>query len=232
MTVEMLKMRTLPTPRWTIIGALAVLVLTIVIAAFTGVGDDVATGLGADLPTAVAAVIIGVWIVGVEYGQRAMHRTLTADPRRGRVFLSKLGAALLVTAVLTVVVYGIAAAALPPIASAHDEDLGVGEVLRMGVAALTSNLPTAAIGVGVGFITRSMAGGITIALVFIFVVDSALSAIPHVGDYAFQAASIDVWEAVLGRDGDHDIARAVAVMVVWVAAFLVAGFWRCTKSDA
>lgn len=232
MTVELLKMRTLPTPRWTIFGAFAVLLLTICIAAFAGVGDDVATGLGADLPTVVAAVIIGVWIVGVEYGQRAMHRTLTADPRRGRVFASKLGAALLIAALLTVVVYVIAAIAFPPIASAHDEDLSVGEVLRMGLAALAGNLPAAAIGVGVGFITRSMAGGITIALVFMFVIDSALSAIPHVGDYAFQAASIDVWEAILGRDGDHNLVRAVAVMVVWVAAFLAAGYARFTRSDA
>lgn len=232
MTVELLKLRTLPTPRWTIIGALAVLVLAIVIAVFAGVGEDAATALGADLPTVVAAVIIGVWIVGVEYGQRAMHRTLTADPRRGRVFASKLAAALLVAALLTVVVYAIAAIAFPPIASAHNEDLAAGDVLRMGLAALTSNLPAAAIGVGVGFITRSMAGGITIAMVFLFVIDAAASAIPHVGDYTFSAASFDVWQAIAGEGGDHNLVRAIAMLAVWVAAFLAAGYARFTRSDA
>ena len=233
MRAELLKMRTLPTPRWTAIGALATLALTIIICVLTGVGEEeVSTGLGADLPSAVAAIILGVWIVGVDYGQGTMRRTLTAEPRRGRVIGAKLAVALLAALVLTVVIYAIAAATLPAIASAHSESLSVPDVARMGLAAIIGNLPAAAFGVGVGFITRSMAGGITIALVFSFVVDSALSAIPHVGDYTFQSASFDIWEAITGADGDHNILRAAVVLAAWTAAFVGAGAVRFLRSDA
>lgn len=232
MRAELLKLRRLPTPRWTAAGTLGVLLITIVVSLFTGVGEDVAVGLGADLPTAVAAIVIGVWIVGVEYGQGTMRRALTADPRRGHVIAAKLAAALLAVAVLTIVVYAIAAVVLPPIASAHGDDLTVADAVRMGLAALAGNLPAAAVGVGVALITRSMAGAMTIALVFAFVIDTALSAIPRVGDYTFANSSFELWEAIVGEDGDHNVVRAVTMLVAWVAAFLIAGAVRFIRSDA
>ncbi|MGD9571417.1 MAG: ABC transporter permease subunit, partial [Thermoleophilia bacterium] len=202
MNAEVMKLRALPLPRWTTLGVFGALVTAIVIAAFAGMGEEnVAIGIGADLATSIGSMILGVWIVGLEYGQGTMRRVLSANPRRGRVLAAKLATALLAAAVLTIVVYAISAAAFPPIADAHDQSLSVGDVVRMCAAALIGNLAYAAMGVAFALLTRSMAGGITLALGFAFIVDSALSAIPRVGDYAPQSAYLEIWDAITQEPG-------------------------------
>lgn len=233
MNAELIKLRSLPMPRWTVLGTLLALATSIVVAAFAGIGEeDLAVSLGSSFPTSVAVMILGVWIVGVEYGQGTMRRVLTAEPRRGRVLVSKLGLALAVTVVLTVVVYAVSAAAFPPIASAHDHALDVGDVVRMGVAALVANLAYAAIGVAFALLTRSMAGGITIALVFAFVIESAVSAIPGVGDYTAQSSVSVLYEAITQEPGHDSALRAAVVLVVWVAGLVALGAYRFVKRDA
>jgi len=233
MTAELLKLRSLPTPRWTVLGVLLALTTAIVVAAFAGTGEeDLAVALGSDFPTSVAAMILGVWIVGAEYGQGTMRRVLTAEPRRGRVLAAKLGLALMVATALTVVVYAIAAVAFPPIASAHDSTLAVADVLRMGAAALLANIVYALFGVAFALLTRSMAGGITIALVFAFVIESAVSAIPGVGDFTAQSSVAELYDAITLEPGDHAVLRAAVVLVAWAAGLVAVGAFRFLRSDA
>lgn len=235
MRPELLKLRTLPTPRWTTVGTLAVLAVMIVCTIIWGIGseDDVAIGLGAELPTAVAAIVIGTWIVGVEYGQRTMHRTLTAEPRRLRVVAAKVGAALTATLLLTAVVFAVCAAVLPIIADAHDQDFSVEAATRYGISALISNGALVIAAAGIGFLVRSMAGAVTIALVWAFIADSALSAIPRVGKWTSQSASNEIWQAITQQpDVDPNVLRASLVLIAWVAAFLIAGGLRFTRRDA
>lgn len=233
MTAEILKLRALPTPRWTALGALLGLATAITVAIFAGIGEDqLAVALGADLPTSVAAMILGVWIVGLEYGQGTMRRVLTAEPRRARVLAAKLGLALAAAVVLTVVVYAIAIAAFPSIASAHDTDLPVSDLLRSGAAALVSNVAYAAIGVAFALLTRSMAGGITIALVFAFVIESAVSAIPRVGDWTAQSSVVEIYDALTQQPGDHAVLRASLVLVAWVVGLVGLGAARFIRRDA
>lgn len=233
MNAEVMKLRALPLPRWTTVGVAAALVTAIVVAIFAGMGEDnAAIGIGADLPTSIGSIILGVWIVGLEYGQGTMRRVLSANPRRGRVLVAKLGTALVAAAVLTVVIYAIAAAAFPAIADSHDQSLSVADVVRMCAAALIGNLAYAAMGVAFALLTRSMAGGITLALGFAFIVDSAISAIPNVGDYAPQSAYFDIWEAITQEPGDHNVLRASLVLGAWVAGLLAIGAVRFLKRDA
>lgn len=233
MRAELLKLRSMPTPRWTIVGALAALAVTIVISIIYGVGtDDAALGLGAELPSAVAVIVIASWVVGVEYGQHTMRRSLTAEPRRMRLLIQKLVTAVVVAVVVTVGIYLVAAATLPAIASAHDQDLTLEHVARSGLAALISNSAFAIIAASFSFLARSMAGGVTIALVYGFMLDPTLSLIPKVGDFTGSAASMEIYDALVNNPGDHNLMRAAALLLGWVALFAVAGALRFTRSDA
>ena len=58
------------------------------------------------------------------------------------------------------------------IASAHDESMSVADQLQYGLAALVNNLIYATVAFALALITRSMAGGMALALVFAFVIDS------------------------------------------------------------
>ncbi len=234
MTPELLKLRCLPTPRWVVAGTLGALATAIGLAIAFGVGPDdgVALGLGAELPTAIAAIVLGVWVVGLEYGQNTMRRVLTAEPRRLRVVVAKLALAVAAAAALTVVVFAIAAAALPAIADSHDEALSAGDVVRAGLAALIGNAALAAVGGAFGLLVRSMAGGLTIALVYAFVVDTSLSAIPRVGDYTSSGAQLEIYDAITQAPGEQAVVQAALVLAAWVAAFVALGAVRLVRSDA
>jgi ABC-type transport system involved in multi-copper enzyme maturation permease subunit len=104
MNSELLKLRSLPTPRWTLAGVVAAFVITIVVAAIIGPRDGaVVFLLAVGLPTSIASIVLGAWMAGVEYGQGTIRRALTADPRRLRLVGAKVGVVLAVVTGLSVV---------------------------------------------------------------------------------------------------------------------------------
>jgi ABC-type transport system involved in multi-copper enzyme maturation permease subunit len=233
MTAELHKLRALPLPRWAAAVTGLALLSAIIVALFQGVGpeDGAAVGLGVELPTYVAAIVLGAWIVGLEYGQGTIRRALTADPRRIRFVLSKYGAAAAATAALTVLAFVVAVIAFPPIASANDQSLPVSDVIQTGGAALVGNVAFALLGASIALICRSMAGGMVVALLFAFVIDSALTAIPRVGDWTAQAASSDLYDAMTGEPGAPSALRSALVLTAWIGAFALAGMARFVKTD-
>ncbi|MGD9695224.1 MAG: ABC transporter permease [Thermoleophilia bacterium] len=234
MTAELIKLRALPTPRWTVLGVAAALATALVVGIFRGTGGDdhVLTGLGADFPLLIAVLVLGSWLVGLEYGQGTMRRVLTAEPRRRHVVAAKYGVAVLVSTALTVAVYAVCLAAVPSIASAHDQVPDASLVLRMAVAGVITNAAAALFAAGFSFITRSMAGGVTLALVFVLIIDSAISAIPRVGQYTAGQASVDIYDNVIGQpDADHGL-RAALVLAAWTLVITALGALRFTRTDA
>jgi ABC-type transport system involved in multi-copper enzyme maturation permease subunit len=234
MKAELLKLRALPTPRWTLIVCLGCIAIAMIISVFVGAStsdNQAAVGLGGELPTAIAGIVLGAWIFGLEYGQGTTRRTLTADPRRARLAGIKLTVGLLATTALTAVVFVVAAIAYPPIVSG-DVSVSAGDVLNTGVAALVGNLTGCILGAAMALLTRSMAGGLTVALFFALVLDTALSAIPSVGDYTLQHSVNDVYELIRNTGSDQDLLRALLVGTAWLGAVSVAGLTRFTRADA
>ncbi|HMM49706.1 MAG TPA: hypothetical protein PKE32_08880 [Miltoncostaeaceae bacterium] len=230
---ELLKLRCLPTPRWTLVGVVLMALLGLAGAARWGIGeDDLAVSAGAVLPTSIAAIVLGSWLVGVEYGQNTMRRLLGADPRRLRAVGRKLMAGAGATLALTLVAFLILLLGLSPIAAIHDQSVSMEHIARMGVAAAIGNLSLAAVGVACVLLTRSMAGGITVAFAYTFVLDAFLSAIPRVGRFTAASASSDVWSALTDSAGDARLLPAVALLLAWCAALLAAGILRFVRQDA
>jgi ABC-type transport system involved in multi-copper enzyme maturation permease subunit len=235
MTAELLKLRSLPTPRWTFAAVLAAFVIALVVSAVAGPGDGgAALVLGVGLPTGIATIVVGAWMAGVEYGQGTIRRALTADPRRLRLVGAKLAVVLGAVTALSVV----PALAAAPLLSALGASIPVDATLQEGLAYLVNNLIYAVVGFALALLTRSMAGGMALALAFGFVIDPALSAIPSVGDYSLGGAVIEIIRAI-GSDTmnfgqtaeDPELARAIPVAAVWVAGLVGAAVARFTRSD-
>ena len=239
MTAELLKLRCLPTPRWTLAAALAALVTALVVAWIVGPGDgQTAFLLGVGVPTGIASIVLGAWMAGVEYGQGTIRRALTADPRRLSLVGAKLAVVLASVTALSVVTALVATPLLSAAGSAHDAAIPAGDTLQQGLAHLVNNLIYAVVGFALALLTRSMAGGMALALAFAFVIDSTLSTIPSVGDFALGGAVNEIMTAIGSESvnfgpaaADPELARAIPVAAVWVAGLLGAAVARFTRGD-
>jgi len=240
MNAELRKLFALPTPRWTLAATIAGVVIAALVAALAGPGngeDLLPMQLGIGLTTSIAAIVLGAWMIGLEYGQKTLRRALSADPRRPRLLLAKLAVVLGAVTVVTLVLVAVSAPVFSAIASAHGESMPVGESLQYGLAVLVSNLVYATVGFAVALVTRSMAGGMALALAFAFVIDSALSVIPTVGDYSLSAAVVELMAGIAGDgvngmpSGDPQIAQALAVTAAWLTALLGVSVGRFIRSD-
>lgn len=239
MRAELVKIRSMPTPAWCL-GAVAVCFLL-------GIAATVAWGPGEDssaidaavgIPTLIASIVFSVWMFGVEFGQNTLRRTLTADPRRGRLIAVKLGVTLLCVAIVTALLYAAAIPLYDLASSGHDQSIEAGTVSRYGAAALVNNLVWAVVGFAFALITTSMAGGITLTLVFIFVIDTITSIIPRVSDFAMGPALSAVTDGIGGYDTDLfgdavDSVGAGDVLIVlgWLAVLMLLGCLRFLKSE-
>ena len=240
MTAELRKLLALPTPRWTLAATILAVAVAALVAAIAGPGDgaDLApVQLGVGLATSVCAIILGAWMIGVEYGQRTLRRVLSADPSRARLILAKLGVVLGAVTVVTLAVSAVSAPLFSVIASAHDESMPVADSLQYGVAALVNNLVYATVAFALALITRSMAGGMSLALVFAFVIDSLLGSIPVVGEYALSTVVVQLMTQISGTEtlgveaSDPNLLLAVGVTAAWLAAMLGVSVTRFMRSD-
>ncbi len=239
MRTELIKVRSLPTPRWTAFALLLCFVAGAAGTAAWGVGEDnLSLGMAVNFPLWVASLVFGVWMVGVEFGQDTMRRALAADPRRLRLIFTKLGVVVAVVTIATVLLNFFGAWIYDLAGAGHEYPVDGELALKSAVAALVGNLVAAIIGMGLTLATRSMAGGLTITLVFIFVLDSALSFIPKAGDYTLGSASGDLAVAISGSADANfgeaaTLGPAVAALVTaaWIVAVFGAGIARTLKTD-
>ena len=240
MTAELRKLLALPTPRWTLVATVFGAIVALVVAALAGPGDGkdmMPVQLGVGLATSVGAIVLGAWMIGVEYGQRTLRRALSADPSRARLVLAKLGVALGAVTVVTLLISVITAPVFSAIASSHNESMSVADQLQYGLAALVNNLIYATVAFALALITRSMAGGMALALVFAFVIDSLMSAIPTVGDYALATGVVGLMTEISGidiggmDDGGPTLLLAVGITAAWLAAMLAISVTRFMRTD-
>ena len=233
MAAELKKLQFLPTPRWTVLICLAFAVVGAVGALFDGSvrastyvdAGEVLTGVG----TVIGSIVLGVWVAGLEYGQNTMRRVLAADPRRGRLFAAKIATAVVATLVLTAAVWLASVILLSLVASANGASSPTGDLLTVAGKSFIGNPIYAAIGCAVAMLARSMAGGMTAMLALVFVLDTALTALP-VGDISLGSALREVGRAIEGDSG-QDVAHAVRVTFLWIVIMLGAAWARFTRTD-
>jgi ABC-type transport system involved in multi-copper enzyme maturation permease subunit len=181
---------------WMLLGALAFAALATV---FTIIGDG-ATGsrnpalatdaglhnlLAAAGAGSVLAIVLGAIGMTAEYRHMTATPTFLASPHRGRVVVAKM-----VTYLLVGAGYGLAcvalvlAIALPwlPARGIH-VSLGSDGNLAVLAAVVAVIAIYALVGVGVGALIRNQIAAVVGTLVYLFVLEGLISAIPHVRDY-------------------------------------------------
>lgn len=234
MSAEFRKLVSLPTPRWTSLIVLGCGLLVAVIVFFAGDGDDPDGALAAavGLPTWIASIVIGAWMIGVEFGQKTMRRTLSADPRRPRLIASKVVVMVGFVLALTLVATVFSTVLMALIGSSVELDI----VAKIAAASLIQNVVYALVSFFIALLLRSMAAGMTVALAFAFIVDLALSAIPRYGDYSLSMAVTQIYTAIAGNElsgatEDPDVARGILVTAAWLVALGLVTSVRFLRTD-
>ncbi len=239
MRAELLKLRSMPTPRWTLAILLAFFVGGIVASVIWGVGTDSAVlDLAVGLPGQIAALVVGSWMAGVEFGQNTLRRALSADPRRLRLVLSKLAVLVLAVVAVTVILIVLGTLIFSLAGSGHATSIEIGTAGKILGAWLVADIAWAVTAFSLTLLTRSMAGGLVLSFVFFFVLDGFISLIPKVGDYTIGIALSDLDIAIRGTTDDffgqtttNDTGIAVIVLVGWLAVFIAAGIVRTLKTE-
>jgi len=240
MSAELLKIRSMPTPLWCLIAVLICFVLGLAGTFAWGTGGDESgvIDLAIGFPLGIASIVFGVWMFGVEFGQNTQRRTLTADPRRFRLVVSKVLALLFCLFLVTTLLHLLALPLYDLAASRHDQSISIQEITRAGLASLLTNVVYALIGMAFSLIVMSMAGGMTIALVFIYIIDTLIPAIPKVGDYAMGPALAELTNNIRGYETDlfgYEIEKAgvtaAIIVAAWVIGLLAIGTFRLIRSD-
>jgi len=239
MRSELQKIRAMPTPRWCAIAVFATMLLGLAATWRWGLGPSRdAYDFSIGLPATIAAVVFGVWMFGVEYGQGTMRRVLTADPRRSRLFLSKLAVGVPLVALATVLIYLIALPLYGLAADGHGQSIELATYQDALLAALVANVAYLLVGAAFALITASMAGGVTFALVFLFILSVFLAFVPEVDQYSFNLALADIDRAIRGDAGgfgtaeaENPVGTAAAIAAGWLLLLLGAGWLRLKRSD-
>lgn len=239
MQAEFLKLRSMPTPRWTAVAMLFCFAAGLFVSFMWGIGDDnAALEAAIGLPSMIASLVIGSWIAGVEFGQHTLRRVLGADPRRTRLVLIKLATLLIVVVTVTVTLMVLGALLYDLAGSRHSWSIDFDQAARAIAATLVTNVVWSVTAMSLTLLTRSMAGGITLTFAFIFVIDGLLSLIPKVGDYTLGVVQNDVDLAIRGESSglfdqtaQHDTQVAALVLAAWLVVFVVAGLIRTRQSE-
>lgn len=235
MSAELRKLRVLPLPR-------VLLAVNVVVIGLTALGLTIdspmheedyrdAAGIAAALTTSISAIVLGVWMVGLEYGEGAMRRVLTAEPRRLRALRTKLMLLVVCVITLTVVMFTLSWALAAAAAAVNGVGLEPGSIAENGAATLIGNFAYAVIALAIALLTRSMAGGVAVTLVLALVVDSILASIPAVGDYTFGASISDLLGSITGEDDAEQPLRGALVAAAWLLVLSTVAWSRFARED-
>lgn len=235
MAAELAKLRALPTPRVTLFVSLGFVALAFLVTLLSSTDKASAyvdgAASAATLGAGLGSIVIGVWIVGLEYGEKTLRRVLTSDPRRVSLLLSKLGVGIAAVLALTIVTWIAAIALLSLSAAVNGVASPADELAGDAVAALFANSIYALVGAGVALITRSMAGGMTVMLALLFAVEVIVAVLPEINDVSLAQATNEIAHAIAGDEDDPELARGVLVTLAWVVVVTGAGVLRFLEDD-
>jgi len=233
---EIAKIRFLALPRWTagLVFGLALLVGAALLIFPPAKAEDFAAipALAVGTAVGIAAIVFAVWVASLEFNSGTLQRTLTAEPDRNRVLAAKL-LCVIVGAAAVALGAAAASAGLSEVAASNaGVSLDHGDLAARVFSQVPSALAFAGIGFGFGLLTRSMGGGITLALAAAYILDGIIGFIPGLESIGFGQLTHDLTSGLSGHgDVSNALAAAILGTLVWVVVVIVPGWLRFVRGD-
>jgi ABC-type transport system involved in multi-copper enzyme maturation permease subunit len=226
---ELLKLRTTRTFWWSVVAALAFVPVSVALAMQMAgqagsptptldSSEGVRNVMSAAASGAQILLVIGILIMAGEFRHNTATSTFLISPDRKRVVGAKLAAASLVGVGVTVAASVLTLAiALPWLAANHVEvSLLSGDVAVPLLGALAATVLYPLVGVGVGALLRNQTVAVTVALVWVLVVEGVLVGFaPAVGRWLPGGAGSALTGVATAKGG---------LLPMWGAALLLAGY--------
>ena len=235
---ELLKLTSVRTPRWVLVGQVALLVLAASGAVVSGALDpaNLAGGVGLrrllEHGGIVAIMSLAVWITlsAGEFRHGTAIDTFLSEPRRERVVAAKLGAGLLAGLAVGVVV----AAATVGVAAAwcgvKDVDLDPAVTWRSAVGVTLWQASYTVIGVALGSLVRAQAAAVVVAVAWLTIAETAIAQlVSSVGRWLPATAA-----TALGNAPDDGLLTQLGgglVLAGWTAAAALAAVVVTARRD-
>ena len=238
-SIEWLKMRTIRSPWFLLLGAIA-----LVIAGVSGVGRS-GTALAESGTVARAAshvglvsmlsLVIGILIVAGEYRHKTITDTFLTTPRRTLIIAAKL-----VVAAGMGLLFGLVSAAVALLmivmwwnAKGIAIDFSRPLLWQTLLGGMAWNVLFAAIGVGIGALVRNLTAAIAIALAWIAVVEGVVGQV--VGDLArwlpFASGSALGEGPTLGSYTPISQWQGVVALIIYAGIFVMVALATSVRSD-
>lgn len=239
---ELHKLRSTRAPRWVAASAVGMTLLALSGAVASGgipedrlrTLDGLRQVLGHGGLAAILALVLGVLATASEVRHGTVVDTLLSEPRRGRVLAAKATTLAAVGAVLGVVVAAAAWLGTTAWYAGKDLDLpatlGDGTVLRTLAGIVAWNALYAVLGVALGTIIRTPAGAIVTAILWLYVLETAVAGLlPDVAKWLPAMAAL----ALGNTPGDDLLTQGAAglVLVGWTAVGLGGAYVAATRRD-
>ncbi|MFC1415093.1 ABC transporter permease [Streptacidiphilus cavernicola] len=243
---EWVKIRTVRGPRWSLLaGFLATVVLGAVVCFFInrnfqnvdvkGPFEPVRTAFGGLVLGQLAMVVLGVTVIGGEYGSGMIRLSLTAVPRRGVFYAAKAAVLAAVTLVLGLVTAVTAFFVGQAMLGSHGVSLGDPGVLRAVLGGAFYFVMIALISLGVATALRRQTLALGILIPLFFLVSGILQAIPGV-DTVTQYLPDQAGQRFLQIHHQTKDAFGpwvgLLITVLWTAAALLGGWLVLRRHDA
>lgn len=239
---ELRKLTSTRAPRWVAASAVGMTVLALSGAVASGgipedrlrTLDGLRQVLGHGGLAAILALVLGVLATASEVRHGTVVDTLLSEPRRGRVLAAKAATLAVIGAALGVVVAAAAWLGTTAWYAGKGLDLpatlGDGTVLRTLAGIVAWNALYAVLGVALGTIIRTPAGAIVTAILWLYVLETAVAGLlPDVAKWLPAMAAL-----ALGNAPDGDLlaqGAAGLVLVGWTTVGIAGAYVASTRRD-
>ncbi len=238
---EIFKLRTTRTFYGLVIGAIALVLLIVVLATATsGKGDvNLRDAIGISGFAQVFALLLGIIAVTSEFRHGTVTPSLLVVPDRVKLMLAKLGASMAAGLALGLVATGLAALIGALILDARGVAHGItgSDVTKMVIGGTIAAALYAALGVGVGALVRNQVGAIVGSLVYLFVLENLLNIVKPLRDPVAKYGFGGVGNGLTGTGdpgADHPPLHQVPaglLLAAYCAVFLVLGIIVVKRRD-
>ena len=184
----------------------------------------------------LAIIVVGVLTISGEYATGLIRSTMSSEPKRLPVLWAKLAVFSAVTMVTMIVAAFISFFAARAVMGSHGTTIGAPNALQSVFGVGLYLVVVGALAMGLGFLTRSTAGGIASAFAIMLLLPELAQLLPS----SWQSHILPYLPSYAGREliGPHTLGRfglgpwaGFGVMCVWGAVAIVGGGYRLMRQD-